>query len=51
MAMTDRIKGFLQTPRAKNLMERGRRQMGTPATQQKLRQLTERVRGKTGPRR
>ena len=51
MAITDRIKGLLQTPRGKEMMERGRRQMGKPETQQKLRQLADRVRDRTGPRR
>jgi uncharacterized protein YbcI len=51
MAMTDRIKGLLQSPRGKDMIQRGRTQMAKPATQQKLKQLAERVTGKTGPRR
>lgn len=51
MAMTDRIKGFLQSPRGKEMIQRGRSEMSKPATQQKLKELAQRVTGKTGPRR
>ncbi|SDX92390.1 hypothetical protein SAMN05444365_10190 [Micromonospora pattaloongensis] len=51
MAMTDRIKDFMQSPRGKKMMDRGRAQMQKPQTQQKLRELAQRVTGKTGPHR
>jgi hypothetical protein len=46
-----RIKGFLNGPQGRKLMERGRRQAAKPSTQQKLRQFAERMTGRSGPRR
>jgi hypothetical protein len=50
-SMTDRIKGFLNSPKGRMLMERGRRQAAKPGTQQKIKQLASRITGRSGPRR
>jgi hypothetical protein len=46
-SMAQRIKGALNRPQSRRLMERGRRQAAKPATQQKLRQFAERITGRS----
>ncbi|GAB3169701.1 hypothetical protein GCM10027259_01580 [Micromonospora palomenae] len=50
-SMTERIKGLLNSPKGRDLMRFGRTQAAKPSTQQKLRQLMERVTGGPGRRR
>ncbi|MFC8615429.1 hypothetical protein ACFT9M_03265 [Micromonospora purpureochromogenes] len=50
-SMTARIKGLLNSPKGRDLMRFGRTQAAKPSTQQKLRQLMERVTGGSGRRR
>ncbi|MGC1213076.1 MAG: hypothetical protein WA890_17645 [Micromonospora sp.] len=47
----DRIKGFWNSPQARKLMQSGRRQAAKPSTQQKLRQIADRMTGRSSPRR
>lgn len=39
MAITDKLKGFLSSPKGKQAMERGRRELSKPETQRKLKNL------------
>ncbi|MFI9526859.1 hypothetical protein [Micromonospora rosaria] len=41
-----RISRFLQSPQGRQLVERGRRELAKPTTQQKLRQLATRLSGR-----
>lgn len=50
-SVTQRIKGFLSSPQGRKLTDRGRREMSKPGTQQKLRQFTQRLTGRSAPRR
>jgi hypothetical protein len=47
-SMAQRIKGVLNRPQGRRLMKRGRQQAATPGTQQKLRQLAQRITGRSG---
>lgn len=47
-SMGQRIKGALSGPQGRKLIERGRRGAAKPSTQQKLRQLAQRITGRTG---
>ncbi|MEV4656763.1 hypothetical protein [Micromonospora sp. NPDC049301] len=49
--MSQRIKGLLNSPRARDLMQRGRRQAAKPSTQQKFQQLMARLTGRSSRRR
>ncbi|MBM0226182.1 MULTISPECIES: hypothetical protein [Micromonospora] len=49
-SVTQRIKGLLNSPQARKLMQSGRRQAAKPSTQQKLRQLAGRMTGRPSPR-
>jgi hypothetical protein len=42
-----RIKGFLSSPQGRKMVDRGRRQAAKPGMQQKLRQLAERMTGRS----
>jgi len=50
-SVTQRIKGLLSGPQGRKLMDRGRREMAKPGTQQKLRQFAQRMTGRSAPRR
>jgi hypothetical protein len=39
MAMADKIKSFLSSPKGRQVVDRGRRELSKPANQQKLRNL------------
>ncbi|MGK5743311.1 hypothetical protein [Micromonospora sp. URMC 103] len=45
-----RIKGFLNSPQGRKMIDRGRRQAAKPGTQQKLRQFAERMSGRPSGR-
>ena len=49
--MTDRIKDLLNRPKGRMQMRRGRRQAAMSRTQQKFRQWTSRITGRSAPRR
>jgi hypothetical protein len=49
--MTERIKGLLNSPKGRDMMRFGRAQAAKPSTQQKLRQLMERLTGGSRRRR
>ncbi|HYN95427.1 MAG TPA: hypothetical protein VES42_16385 [Pilimelia sp.] len=44
MSITQRIRQFLSGPQGQRLVERGRRELAKPSTQQRLRQLATRLR-------
>lgn len=44
-SVTERIKGFLNSPQTRKVIQGGRRQAAKPNTQQKLRQIAERMIG------
>jgi hypothetical protein len=50
-SMAQRIKGALRSPQGRRLIERGRREAAKPSTQQKLRQLVQRLAGRPTRRR
>ena len=39
MALTDKLKGFLRSPKGQQVIERGRRELSKPETQRKLKSL------------
>ncbi|MDO3705981.1 hypothetical protein Q3W71_30350 [Micromonospora sp. C28SCA-DRY-2] len=43
MALMQRISAFLRSPKGQQLVDRGRRELAKPATQQKLRGLAARL--------
>jgi hypothetical protein len=49
-SVTQRIKGLLNSPQERKLMQTGRRQAAKPSTQQKLRQIAGRITSRS-PRR
>jgi hypothetical protein len=50
-SMADRIKGFLSRPKGRMQKRRGRRKAAMSRTQQKFKQMTARIRGRSAPRR
>ena len=50
-SVTQRIKGFLNSPQARRIMQSGRRQAAKPSTQQKLRQMARRIMRRSSSRR
>jgi hypothetical protein len=46
-SIAQRIKGALNRPQTRRLMERGRSKAAKPGTQQKLRQLAQRITGRS----
>lgn len=46
-SMAQRIKGALNRPQRRRLIQRGRQQAAKPGTQQKLRQLGQRITGRS----
>jgi hypothetical protein len=42
-ALVRRVRDFLRSPRGRQLVERGREEVGKPATQRKLRQFKARL--------
>jgi hypothetical protein len=50
-SVAQRIKGFLNSPQGRKLMDRGRSEAKKPSTQQKLRQIAQRITGGSAPRR
>ncbi|MEU4478934.1 hypothetical protein AB0F68_12830 [Micromonospora sp. NPDC023966] len=46
-----RLKGFLNSPQGRKMIDRGRREAAKPGTQQKLRQFAERMTGRPSGRR
>lgn len=47
-SINERVKGLLNGPQARKLLQVGRRQAAKPGTQQKLRQIAERMTGRRG---
>ncbi|MEV4631342.1 hypothetical protein AB0J90_34230 [Micromonospora sp. NPDC049523] len=45
-SLVQRVKIFLQSPRGRQLVDRGRREMAKPSNQQRLRQLMARFNGR-----
>lgn len=43
MAITDKIKSFLSSPKGKQAMERGRSELSKPENQQKIKNLLNKV--------
>jgi hypothetical protein len=43
MALTDRIKKFIQSPQGKKLVDTGQKELSKPENQRKLRQLASRI--------
>jgi hypothetical protein len=50
-SVAERIRGFLNSPQGRKLTQVGRRQAAKPKHQQKLRQIAERMTGRSFPRR
>ena len=46
MALTDKIKSFMSSPKGRQLMDRGQRELSKPENQQKIRKLLNRNRQK-----
>ncbi len=43
MAWTDKLKSLANSPKGRELIDRGRRELSKPETQQKLRQLRNKI--------
>lgn len=46
MSLVQRIRAFLRSPRGRQLVERGRRELARPENQRKLKQLVTRLSGR-----
>lgn len=45
-SLADRLKAFSRTPQGQKVVARAQRELAKPANQQRLRQLSERLRGR-----
>jgi hypothetical protein len=45
-SLSQRIRAFLTSPKGRQLIEKGQRQLGRPENQQKLRSLLNKLRGR-----
>ncbi|WP_170304530.1 hypothetical protein [Microlunatus speluncae] len=50
MTLLDRIRRFLDTPRGRQVMDRGRHELSKPENQRRLKQLLQRLSGRDRPR-